>query len=240
MPVGWQEKGLLKLCEGMLAMKTWNDIWVGYKPNFLARRLERAQAKTLTKIVNKVELPKDSKIIDIGCGSGSTLAMFRNLGYSNSIGIDVSQNALETCDRLFGFEQGKDTFLMDARSLEFPDNSFDLVFSGGMLEHFEEPPLDMVAEFCRVSKKWVLLVQPNPTSLFGRVRWLWQEIGRASWEKEFHYSKQDYLTMLVKFGLSLVDSGSINLQENMWLLFHFGAFAHTHDLDPFAYIWGGE
>lgn len=200
-------------------MKIWNDIWEGYEPNFLARRLNRQRQINLTRVLNNIELPRDSKIIDIGCGSGSILAMLRNLGYSDSIGIDVSQNALKACNRLFGFKEGKDISLIDARRMGFPDNSFDLVFSQGMLEHFEEPPLDMVGEFCRISKKWICLFQPNQTSLFGKVKWLWQAAGRASWEKEYHYCKQDYVSMLAKFGFSLVASGSINLQEEMWLLF---------------------
>jgi SAM-dependent methyltransferase len=200
-------------------MKTWDEIWGAYEPDFLARRLKRGQAETLAKIVNEIKLPKDSKIIDVGCGSGSILAMFRNLGYSDSIGIDVSQNALELCHQLFGFEKGKDTFLMDARSVQFPDNSFDLLFSDGMLEHFERPPTDIVGEFCRLSREWILLFQPNQTSLFGRIKWLWQAAGRASWEKEYHYSKLDYINMLTKFGGRLTDSGGFNLSEFMYLLF---------------------
>jgi SAM-dependent methyltransferase len=200
-------------------MKTWDEIWGAYELNFLARRIKRRQANTLVKIADKIKLPKDSRIIDVGCGSGYILAIFRNLGYSDSIGIDVSQSALEVCNQLFGFEQGKDTFLMDARSVQFPDNSFDLLFSDGMLEHFERPPLDIVGEFCRLSRKWILLFQPNQDSLVGRTKWLWQVAGRASWEKEYHYSKLDYINMLNKFGVSLADSGGFNLNEFMWLLF---------------------
>ncbi|MCK4387779.1 MAG: methyltransferase domain-containing protein [Dehalococcoidia bacterium] len=203
-------------------MKTWDDIWEGYKPNLLLRRVYRLQAekaKTLAKIVNKIELPRDSKIIDIGCGSGSTLAMFRNLGYFKLTGIDISHHSMQLCSRSFGFDEGKDTFLMDARNVEFSDNSFDLVFSDGLLEHFEEPPLNIVSAFCRISKKWILLFQPNQTSLFGRVKWLWQKTGRAPWEKEYFYSKETYVNMFARFGFTLVDSGNLNLQELMWLLF---------------------
>lgn len=147
------------------------------------------------------------------------MAKFHNLGYFNAVGIDISQNALAVCIRDFALEEGKDVFLMNAKSVDFPAASFDLVFSHGMLEHFEAPPLDIVSEFCRISKKYVLLFQPNQTSLFGRAKWLWQELGRASWEREYHYSKQDYTNMLAKFGARLVDSGSINFKEDMWLLF---------------------
>ncbi len=200
--------------------KTWDEIWPKYKgPRLPFDKLRQNQTRICRQITSQIGLARDSKIVDVGCGSGATLAMFRHLGYSNSIGIDSSQAALEACHRLFSLEPGKDVFLMDARNIEFPDNSFDLVFSAGLLEHFENPPLDIVSEFCRISKKWILLSQPNQTSLFGRVCWLWQKLGRATWEKEYHYSKLDYINMLAKFGYSLADFSVFNLHGLMSLLF---------------------
>jgi len=201
--------------------KTWNEIWKGYKgPRLPFDRLKQNQTRTCQRIVNQIKLAKDSKIIDVGCGSGSTLVMFRQLGYSNSIGIDNSQAALDACQRLFNLEPEKDVFLMDIRNIEFPDNSFDLVFSDGLLEHFEEPPLNnIVSELCRISNKWILLFQPNQTSLFGKVCWLWQKTGRAPWEKEYPYLKQDYTNMLTKFGFRLADFSVFHLRGFMSLVF---------------------
>jgi ubiquinone/menaquinone biosynthesis C-methylase UbiE len=170
------------------------------------------------KVVSKIELPKDSKIIDMGCGTGSLAAACRRLGYSRSVGIDTSQSALDLCSLLFALEQGKDTFLMDARRTEFPDGCFDLVFSEGLLEHFENC-LDMAGEFCRISRKWVLLFQPDQATLFSRLRNLWWRLARTQWVKEYPYSKQDYVRIFAQFGFNLVASGSINFQEEMWLLF---------------------
>lgn len=199
--------------------KTWDEIWQKYKgPRLPFDKLRQNQTRICRQITSQIGLARDSKIVDVGCGSGATLAMFRHLGYSNSIGIDNSQAALEACHRLFSLEPGKDVLEMDARNIEFADNSFDFVFSHGMLEHFENP-LDIVSEFCRISKKWILLFQPNQTSLFGRVYWLWGKTGRATWEKEYHYSKLDYLNMLSKFRFSLADSGDYYLHTDMWLLF---------------------
>ena len=203
-------------------MEAYDRYWKRFQgtktTNLFGRRLKQAQSRTLAKVISKIELPKDSKIIDMGCGTGSMPAAFHKLGYSNSIGIDTSQSALDICSRLFALEQGKDTFLMDAGRTEFPDNSFDLVFSEGLLEHFEDSS-DMAGEFCRISRKWVLLFQPNQTSVFSRLRNLWWRLARTYWVKEYPYSKQDYVTIFAKFGFSLVASGSINFQEEMWLLF---------------------
>lgn len=119
--------------------KSWDEIWKNFKGlSLLGRILKRKQKKTLNKILKKIKLPKNAKIIDIGCGSGFTLAFFRELGYKNSIGIDLSRNSLALCNKFFGFKNGKDVFLMDARNINFSDNSFDLVFFDGLLENFED------------------------------------------------------------------------------------------------------
>lgn len=198
--------------------RAWNEVWKDFKGlNWFGRRLKREQRKALKKILDEIKLPKDAKIIDVGCGSGFTLAFFRKLGYDNSIGIDLSKNSLAVCNKLFNFKNGKDVFLMDARSIKFPDNSFDLVFSDGLLGHFEDFSA-IAKEFCRISKSWILLFQPNQTSFFGRLKKFAENFMKTSWEKEYFYKKEDYAKVFSEFGFNLVNSGGINLNEQIWLL----------------------
>jgi len=207
-------------------MRTWDDVWRDFKGlNVFGRRLKRQQENALRSVLNRLRLPRDSNILDVGCGAGFHLAMLRDLNYNGAIGIDISPNSLRLCHELFGFEKDVDILQMDARSLLFTDGSFDMVFSDGLLEHFENPPLDIVGEICRVSREWVLLFQPDPTSVFGRVlRWRQglDAFWKVSWEKEYFYTKRDYVHMFAGFGWDLVDSGGINLKEHMWLLFEKG------------------
>jgi ubiquinone/menaquinone biosynthesis C-methylase UbiE len=199
--------------------KTWNEIWKDFKGlNWFGRRLKKEQRKALKKILYKIELPKDAKIIDIGCGAGFILAFFREFGYKNSVGIDNSKNSLKICEKFFNFKEGKDIFLMNARNIKFSNNSFDLVFSDGLLEHFEDFS-DIAKEFCRISKSWILLFQPNQTSLFGKLKRFTENFMKVSWEKEYLYKKEDYVKTFSKFGFKLVDSGGINFNEQMWLLY---------------------
>jgi ubiquinone/menaquinone biosynthesis C-methylase UbiE len=197
----------------------WDSIWKNYgNLNWFGRRLKRAQTKVLVQIIGRIGLQKNSKVLDVGCGTGSTLHMLRSLGFRNSIGVDFSKYSVEVCSKMFGFRKGKDVFVMDVRKLKFRDRSFDMVFSDGMLEHL--PSIEKaVAELCRVSKNYVLLFQPNQESLFAALKSMAPKIKKVSWEKEYPYRISDYESNFRKNGFKLLDSGSINLREMMWLLF---------------------
>lgn len=200
----------------------WDQIWKGYRsPNFFGRRLHRQRVKTLAKILAGINLPSTAAIIDVGCGSGSTLGIFRSLGYLAAIGIDGAANSLKISQHLYGFQPEKDIFLRDARKTGFGSSSFDLVFSQGVLEHYEDKSdaLSIVREMCRLSRKYVLLLQPDQSSLIGRLKDVWQSLTGGSWEKEFSYSQSDYNALLDQCGFKLAASGSSNLGEEMWLLY---------------------
>lgn len=199
--------------------KNWDEIWKEYKGlNWFGKRLVKKQRKILEKILDELNLEKDSKIIDVGCGTGRTLSFFRSLGYEGSIGIDVSENSLKLCQEIFGFELKKDVFYADGSNTNFEDGRFDLVFSEGLLEHFKDF-FNFVKEFSRISKQYILIFQPNPGSLFGRAKRFFQKIRVTSWEFEYLYNKNSYTEAFEKFGFRLRDSGGINLGEEMWLLF---------------------
>lgn len=68
----------------------------------------------------------DARILDLGCGAGRTTLGLYRLGIRNLIGVDYSHGMVASCKRLAAkeripvpFEHG------DARSLRFPDASFD-------------------------------------------------------------------------------------------------------------------
>jgi hypothetical protein len=69
----------------------------------------------------------------------------------------------------------------------------------------------------RVSKGMILLVQPNQDSLVGIIKRIREKQNKSSWAPE-HYYHRKYYEWALK-GFDLVKSGSINFQEEMWLLF---------------------
>lgn len=73
-------------------------------------------------------------VLDYGCGHGMHSVAIAKMGAAEVVGIDLSRESLAIAEARAEKEAiaHKVKFLaMDAEALEFPDNSFDVVFDGG-------------------------------------------------------------------------------------------------------------
>ena len=197
-----------------MKVKTWESEWKDFKKsNFWGRRLHKEQKRTIKQILSNIKLTKNAKILDMGCGGGRTLSWFREFGYKNSIGIDNSKNSIKLCQQR-GFRIKKDIFLMNASRTKFKKNRFDLVFADGVLEHYKDfSPL--VKEITRISKRYVLITQPNHFSFFGRVL---KFFGRHT-VFEYSYKIEDFKKAFKTQNFMLKIKRNYNLNEQFALLF---------------------
>lgn len=81
-------------------------------------------------------------LLEIGCGEGILLAGFRS---QVRFGIDPSPHALARAHK----RSAANCAVARAEELPFPAESFDIVASVGVMEHFEKPDA-AAAEICRV------------------------------------------------------------------------------------------
>jgi ubiquinone/menaquinone biosynthesis C-methylase UbiE len=74
-------------------------------------------------------------VLDVGCGSGIATQMFAEAG-ANVTAVDLTEWAVQTTRRrLAAFELEGEVHQEDAERLPFADESFDLVFSWGVIHH---------------------------------------------------------------------------------------------------------
>ena len=74
-------------------------------------------------------------VLEIGCGLGTDGAQFAKAG-ADYTGIDLTDAAVDLARRRFEIFQLSGTFRRaDAEQLDFADNSFDVVYSHGVLHH---------------------------------------------------------------------------------------------------------
>jgi ubiquinone/menaquinone biosynthesis C-methylase UbiE len=102
-------------------------------------------------------------VLEIGAQSGIDAEFLASSGL-NVTAMDYSDVAI----RLLRGRRGIEICKADALSMPFSDNSFDLVYSQGLLEHFREPQLTkLMKEQKRVVKDGghVLIDVPNSRSL---------------------------------------------------------------------------
>jgi len=78
---------------------------------------------------------KDLDVLEIGCGLGTDGAQFAKAG-AHYTGIDLTEAAVALARRRFEIFNLPGNFrVADAEQLDFPDNSFDVVYSHGVLHH---------------------------------------------------------------------------------------------------------
>lgn len=78
---------------------------------------------------------RDLRVLEIGCGMGTDGAQFAKAG-ADYTGIDLTDAAVELARKRFQVSGLKGQFrVADAERLDFPDASFDLVYSHGVLHH---------------------------------------------------------------------------------------------------------
>ena len=98
---------------------------------------------------------KDKTVLDIGCGAGGKSLYYITLGASRVYGVDCVEHYKEESEALAA-ELGladKFTFIhADAKSLPYPDDSFDTVIMNDAMEHVAEPEA-VLLEILRVMKK---------------------------------------------------------------------------------------
>jgi SAM-dependent methyltransferase len=102
--------------------------------------------------VDPLSLPKDAKILDLGCGPGYFLDLMKERGYTNMVGITLSDNDLETCRKKDHTVEKYDiSFLPQHKG--YTDESVDFIFLRHALEHSPYPIFSLI-EFNRLLKQY--------------------------------------------------------------------------------------
>lgn len=97
-------------------------------------------------------LPSCKSVLDVGCGEGIAQPAFESFGVKYE-GIALGEDVIEAQ------HLGRNVKAMDFSFLDYPDSSFDLVFSRHSAEHSFSPLMSFM-EWHRVSKQWLGLVVP--------------------------------------------------------------------------------
>ncbi len=99
------------------------------------------------------DVPRDARILEVGCNSGNQLLLLREMGLTTLWGAEVQSYALELAKARL-----PDAQLSHASALDLPyeDADFDLVFTSGVLIHISPADLERALdEIHRCAKTWI-------------------------------------------------------------------------------------
>jgi SAM-dependent methyltransferase len=115
-------------------------------------------------------VPPGKRVLEIGFGSGRILTRLAAESNCDGVGVDVDDDAFRSL-KFFAQRNGASVQGVKGSGfcLPFGDNSFDVVYSEGVIEHF--PPKqseEMIAEHVRVCREsgLVIISVPNRLALF--------------------------------------------------------------------------
>ena len=112
------------------------------------------------------------RVLEIGCAPGKHAAYLVKVRRAQFCGLDYSEPGIEYCRELFRRLGLEGEFRCeDLFSSSFPERSFDVVYSLGVVEHFQNPQ-PVVERHLTMAKPGgvVLITVPNYGGLYGRIQ----------------------------------------------------------------------
>jgi len=118
-------------------------------------------------------------ILDAPCGVGRATVMLAQEGYEVT-GIDLGEGALELARKAVAAANVKAVIeKQDLVNLDYADGQFDAVLCFRLIHHLPTPQHreEIIAELCRVAKRYVLISYLSPLSLTSVKRKLKTRLG---------------------------------------------------------------
>jgi SAM-dependent methyltransferase len=119
--------------------------------------------------------PAGRRVLEVGCGRGSLSAYFADAGYDCTL-LDSSDIVIERARAAFAANGLRATFdVGDARCMPYADRSFDVVFSIGLLEHFESVDAVLSEQVRILAPNGIFfgyVVPENPNNVQKDYRWI--------------------------------------------------------------------
>ena len=194
--------------------------------------------KFFRKDISLFPYKKDGKLLDVGCGSGSTLLYLKEMGwvvYGVEIGHVVAQFARERLNL--------DVFEGTLLEAKYENNYFDVIMFNNSLEHMHNP-LKMRSEANRILKDDGLLIMSIPNTecidakLFGKWWYPW-ELPRHL----YHFDRETLKKLLEKaafYPIRMVSDfvpKNILLNLSFFLRHRFNLKLYPEFLLPLAIPW---
>jgi len=189
-------------------MEKLQDIWDkdGYK------RIYWYEEFNVDKVISSndpfiAELKKSSKkiILDAGCGIGSYPVIGAALGHK-TIGIDISVESIKIAKSVANKFGISGLIVGDVRKLPFKSNTFDIVTSGGVVEHFIETEEALIEAYRVLKNNSNLLINvPHKMSFYVLNKLFQQATGLWPCGYEASFTKKKFELMLKKTGFKIED-----------------------------------
>lgn len=163
-------------------------------------------AKTYLKIFEgiKNKLPKQPRVLEIGCGNGFFLNSLKKQGIGNVYGIEPSPKMVSKADRELRSVIKVDIF----RKNQFPKNYFDVICCFHTLDHMIDPDEFIKESYRLLRKGGIVIVVVHDTSGLS-VKLFGEKSPIFDIEHIYLFNKKTLREIFVRHGFDILDVFSV-------------------------------
>jgi SAM-dependent methyltransferase len=168
----------------------------------------------LSKMIERLDLPHNSKILEVGCGTGGNLQMLTRFGEVSALEMDENARAIAS---------KKTNNCYDIRAghcpdeIHFKDQRFDLICMFDVLEHIEQDTETLIAIKQLLAKNGrILMTVPA-------YQWLWGA------HDEFLYHKRRYSVTQLRKKIVAAGLRPVKISYFNTILFPLAAIVRLKD-----------
>lgn len=204
--------------QGKVTERTWEEYHSAWQ-----NRLSIPANPRIIKALEFLSPITGKKILEVGAGTGRDAVFLASLGAEVTV-LDFLLPPLLTCRKIAGNHRTTLNHVCgDAFHLPFPAETFDIVFSQGLLEHFRNPEL-LLVEQKRVCREGGIVAADVPQTfhIYTILKQILQAAGRwiPGWETQF--SCRELRRLFLKSGLDPVFSfGDWSRPSLLWKILCF-------------------
>jgi ubiquinone/menaquinone biosynthesis C-methylase UbiE len=129
----WKEDEIIQAID----YKTGNvyfQLWQNFTKNEYYQEPKELLKYRLSR--NSLKISEFQNGLDAGCGGGRYTLALRSMGIKRMQGVDISPDSISLASKMSGFSENEVSFQQaSVLDLPFDDESFDFVFSNGVLHH---------------------------------------------------------------------------------------------------------
>jgi len=174
--------------------------------------VEVADRRTFNELLDLADrlAPQRGTLLDIGPNIGTCLALAHERGW-DSYGVEINAEAARYCRE----QRGLNVIAGALDAHTYPDNSFDIVLMGDVIEHLRDP-LDLMRVVQAILKPGgaVIISTPNIGGWAGRLLQIKPE------EHLYYFTPATMQTLLRKAGLDVVGVKSLDRYHNITAMTH--------------------
>jgi 2-polyprenyl-3-methyl-5-hydroxy-6-metoxy-1,4-benzoquinol methylase len=158
------------------------------KEKTIKQKKEHGNIDSSLEYFLRLNIPKNAKILDIGCNYGSLIYNLYKKGYKNVYGIDINKKTIKEGKKYYKEIRSK-IKIYNGKKIPYQDQSFDVVLMFDVIEHIPNIENFLKGQVYKILKKKGIFVFQTPNKI---INIPWEIINQRSltkWKK-YHCSLQ--------------------------------------------------